>query len=467
MGTHVAVAIVGYNNIGDIQECIGALAKSTYPDFEVVICENGSDHSYRALQDVSARFTRRGPARKSSSNRRPITATQAESISASLHRHPLTLGGCSIPTRSQRLAPLLPWWASRAGRCSGSWRHIVFSRWPRSVTWLHMEKLASPEPFRSARQHTRDVPDASTIERSQTYLSGASMLVAVSSLQRAGSMSEDFFLYCEEVDWCLTAAQKGLRLGFAPEGKGSAQTRDKHGTGLCLSKLVRTFPYISTSATRSSDTRIHFPFAISDCERRCAAVAGAAISSQEAPYASFSMAFLAGSPVCSGRRGIPKLKSQLGEAKFASCLAPTRQSRSMLRRAYVPSAISRPQTATTDRPLSRPRKNESGERRRMLLSTNRPTRTISADKGLTSFGTASHAGRPKDLPNGTRHSTGAKRQPRAQGNQTDPRRHSVSADRVPCLTCAHKTRQRPLQWRKLTSVTPTRTRCPSIAFMPA
>jgi GT2 family glycosyltransferase len=30
-------------------------------------------------------------------------------------------------------------------------------------------------------------------------------------------MREDYFLYCEEVEWCLRALSRGMKLGFAPD----------------------------------------------------------------------------------------------------------------------------------------------------------------------------------------------------------------------------------------------------------
>ncbi|MGH7009235.1 MAG: glycosyltransferase family 2 protein, partial [Caulobacteraceae bacterium] len=58
--------------------------------------------------------------------------------------------------------------------------------------------------------------DARLIEARQNYLNGASMLIGRAFLERAGPMREDYFLYCEEVEWCLRARSCGLRLGFAP-----------------------------------------------------------------------------------------------------------------------------------------------------------------------------------------------------------------------------------------------------------
>src|SRR5664279_1901238 len=52
MSLHVAVVIVGFNNAGDISRCVTALEKSTYRDFEIVICENSGDAGFAALQSV-------------------------------------------------------------------------------------------------------------------------------------------------------------------------------------------------------------------------------------------------------------------------------------------------------------------------------------------------------------------------------------------------------------------------------
>jgi GT2 family glycosyltransferase len=43
------------------------------------------------------------------------------------------------------------------------------------------------------------------------------MLVGRAFLQSVGPMREDYFLYCEEVEWCLRGAKAGMRLGFAPD----------------------------------------------------------------------------------------------------------------------------------------------------------------------------------------------------------------------------------------------------------
>lgn len=56
-------------------------------------------------------------------------------------------------------------------------------------------------------------PDA--VEREMTYVLGASMYVTRAFIEEVGSMTEDYFLYVEEVDWCLRRGR--FRLGFAAD----------------------------------------------------------------------------------------------------------------------------------------------------------------------------------------------------------------------------------------------------------
>jgi GT2 family glycosyltransferase len=53
-------------------------------------------------------------------------------------------------------------------------------------------------------------------ERRLSYVSAASCLVSRDFLQEVGLMSEDYFLYCEEIDWATRARSK-FQLGIAEE----------------------------------------------------------------------------------------------------------------------------------------------------------------------------------------------------------------------------------------------------------
>lgn len=61
------------------------------------------------------------------------------------------------------------------------------------------------------------VVDPADVERRMDYVSGASMFVSRALIERVGLMSEDYFLYYEEIDWAERARRHGFCLGYAPD----------------------------------------------------------------------------------------------------------------------------------------------------------------------------------------------------------------------------------------------------------
>ncbi|HVT29744.1 MAG TPA: hypothetical protein VHE81_17130, partial [Lacipirellulaceae bacterium] len=69
---------------------------------------------------------------------------------------------------------------------------------------------------------------------------------------------EEFFLYCEEIDWCLTAAQQGLRLGFAAGAKVLHHQGTSTGRSISVSDRSKLSVYLD-ERNKMLVTRIHFP----------------------------------------------------------------------------------------------------------------------------------------------------------------------------------------------------------------
>lgn len=59
-------------------------------------------------------------------------------------------------------------------------------------------------------------PDPATVERRLGFVSAASCLVSDAFLRDIGPMCEDYFFYCEEIDWALRSRGR-FRLGYAPD----------------------------------------------------------------------------------------------------------------------------------------------------------------------------------------------------------------------------------------------------------
>lgn len=70
------------------------------------------------------------------------------------------------------------------------WHYGRFNRWPGTIPWQPAESRMN-------------------------YVEGASMLVSRQFIEQVGLLCEDYFLYFEEIDWVLRAGNR-FRLGYAP-----------------------------------------------------------------------------------------------------------------------------------------------------------------------------------------------------------------------------------------------------------
>lgn len=61
------------------------------------------------------------------------------------------------------------------------------------------------------------LPDQAGVERGLNYINGASLLVRREVIERIGPLPEEYFLYCEDVDFCLRARRAGFGLAWAPD----------------------------------------------------------------------------------------------------------------------------------------------------------------------------------------------------------------------------------------------------------
>jgi N-acetylglucosaminyl-diphospho-decaprenol L-rhamnosyltransferase len=221
LNMHVSICVVGFRNTSDILGCLEALTGSTYADFEVVICENGGEAAYQALVEAL----------------RPALPTGQPVRIISASDNPGYAGGVNIAMQASPGADA--WWVLnpdtspdkaalthlverlRVGDCDavGSTVHfpsgVVQNRGGVWNPWLaRAVSLEHGLGLQSGRSQA-------ALEAEINYLSGASMLVGRRFLDRAGPMREDYFLYAEEVEWCLRAQQLGCTLGMAIDARVS------------------------------------------------------------------------------------------------------------------------------------------------------------------------------------------------------------------------------------------------------
>ena len=214
---HVAVGIVGFDNAADIAHCLEALGRSAHTDFEVVICENGGPEAFARLQAAIPANLPGG---------QPVHAHLAAGnlgyaggVNACLAAAPGADAWWVLNPDTQPEPGVMAAKVARleVGDCEavGCTLNLpsgaVQSHGGRWNAWLARGASMGYGTPQGER------PDPAEIERRQNYLNGAAMMVGRRFLETVGPMREEYFLYCEEVEWCLRGLGLGMRLGYAPD----------------------------------------------------------------------------------------------------------------------------------------------------------------------------------------------------------------------------------------------------------
>jgi GT2 family glycosyltransferase len=97
-------------------------------------------------------------------------------------------------------------------------RRAVPTPWRSFVRAFGLSRLADrwPRLFFDFHLHMQPLPDAPVEVEA---ISGACMLVKKEAVEDVGSWDEDYFLHCEDLDWCMRFRQKGWRIIFVPDAK--------------------------------------------------------------------------------------------------------------------------------------------------------------------------------------------------------------------------------------------------------
>ena len=237
-GALILIAIVGFRNAEDVVNCLASLARLDYNDFVVSICENGGATAFKALVETLQSVCSPAEAKLKSRDDRiesvwsgvlggrgqPVHVLQANSnlgyaggVNTSLRQFaddPRWAGVWLLNPDTQPEPGSLSALAQRAietgafivggrvvrqdtGRIQlygGRWRRLIARGY--NIGWGSL----------------KDAPvDIEEVENAMDYVSGASMYVTRAFVVKIGLMDEDYFLYCEEVDWCMRVNRKYLR----------------------------------------------------------------------------------------------------------------------------------------------------------------------------------------------------------------------------------------------------------------
>ena len=239
----VLVVLVNWRRVGDTLACVESLQQVTTPGLVIAVCENGSgDGSGAELATwLSARWRALPPRPSGAEACVTSFVDAADATRVLLVESRRNLGFAGGNNLAHRLASELlqfdhVWYLNndtevepdclaqmlarmredpRIGICGAT---LVYAHDRRTVQCFGgctvNVFLGLTNEVGNSLQWPCEV-DQPAVERRLAYVSGASMLVTTRFLDEVGPMTEDYFIFYEEIDWAERARRAGYRLGYA------------------------------------------------------------------------------------------------------------------------------------------------------------------------------------------------------------------------------------------------------------
>ncbi|HBL45136.1 MAG TPA: dTDP-Rha--alpha-D-GlcNAc-pyrophosphate polyprenol alpha-3-L-rhamnosyltransferase, partial [Planctomycetaceae bacterium] len=97
-------------------------------------------------------------------------------------------------------------------------RRAVPTPWRSLVRVFHLSRLKNrfPHLFSDFNLHQQPLPEEPVEVEA---ISGACMLVSRTAYEDVGGLDENYFLHCEDLDWCMSFRKHNWKIMFVPDAK--------------------------------------------------------------------------------------------------------------------------------------------------------------------------------------------------------------------------------------------------------
>ncbi len=236
MGKSIFIIILNWNGWHDTLECVASCKKLSYPDFRIIIVDNGStdgseEKLRNSLKDTEVIQTSKNLGFAGGNN---IGIKYALEHAADY----IWLLNNDTVVEPETLGELVKV-AEADTRVGIVGSKILLKDRPDTLHFAGgtvdlqtgiTTHLGAFEKDHGQYDHLTEVD----------YVTGSSLLIKRQVIEKIGLMPEEYFLYYEETDWCLQAKKKGYALHMAPK------SRVFHKVSATVSKVSATKSYYLT-----------------------------------------------------------------------------------------------------------------------------------------------------------------------------------------------------------------------------
>ena len=214
-GARVAVSVLHFGAKADTLACLASVAASRTPPAWLFVLDNGTGSlgagevaAAAPGASLVARTGEPGLRRRSQPGRPPRARRRRDPRPAAEQRRGRRAG---LSRRAGRVP--------RRRRASP--RSAPRSSPPTVRRTCGSPGAGSPGARRSCERVGRGAPDGPPFDRQREveWVPGCAMLLARDAIDAVGLLDEAFFAYHEDVDWCVSARERGFRIVFAPDAR--------------------------------------------------------------------------------------------------------------------------------------------------------------------------------------------------------------------------------------------------------
>ncbi|NLT34808.1 MAG: glycosyltransferase family 2 protein [Gaiellales bacterium] len=234
----VDVVIVAHNSGSLLEEAVASAVAEAGADHVWVVDAGSTDGSVAAVhaRGFGVRVLHTGNFGFAAANNLGIAATEAPYVLLLNPDAVLSRGGLDKLMWTAESDPRAGIVGPLVLNPDGSVQADSFGRFPSLVTTLK----AYAWRLRERRQGNRALsPPAPTSTQQVDWVTGACMLVRRAAIEDAGPMDEGFFLYYEDVDWCLRLREQGWKVLLAPGARVTHYLGRSQATGSTRSVAAR------------------------------------------------------------------------------------------------------------------------------------------------------------------------------------------------------------------------------------
>ena len=216
MKSKVSIILVNYNGFKDTVECINSLRYIDYINYDIIVVDNDSEKDYDLL---SAKYSDSNVTVLSSESNLGFSGGNNIGISYARNQgadYILLLNNDTLVEND-----FLTYMVSTAQKLNN--RCVITSKimyaYDKERIWYAGGKF----DFKTSRTSVYGINEIDSEKYNHahhvSFASGCCLLIPINILDDIGLMDEDYFLYCEDTDYCLRILKAGYEIIYEPKSK--------------------------------------------------------------------------------------------------------------------------------------------------------------------------------------------------------------------------------------------------------